>query len=251
MDVSLFQAAAGMNASSRWQEVIADNLAASQVPGFKSQDMSFSAVQSGFMGRPPGAVAMPSQRFVMPLAGASTNFQPGELHPTGVSTDLAVEGAGFFAVRTPEGTPAYTRDGEFHLSVQGQLATKQGLPVLGDNDLAIELDPQSVAPIVVAPTGEITQGGAAKGRVKVAEFKDTSVLTSTGTGYFVSNDPLIQPSASTTARVRQGFLENGNSSTLLEMGNLITALRYYEANQKVIQTEDERVNQLISSVSQV
>ena len=48
MNVSLFQAAAAMNANSRWQEVIAENLASSSVPGFKKQELSLAAVQADF-----------------------------------------------------------------------------------------------------------------------------------------------------------------------------------------------------------
>ena len=49
--------------------------------------------------------------------------------------------------------------------------------------------------------------------------------------------------------VQQGFLENANTSSMTEMGNLITAMRFFEANQKVIQTEDDRVGRLISDVA--
>ena len=248
MDISLYQAASGMNASSRWQEVIAENLAASQVPGFKRQDISFSAVQSGFLARAPGAAPGPSQRFVMPLAGSSTNFQAGELHSTGVSTDLAIEGAGFFEIQMPDGTRGYTRDGEFRIDAQGQLATKQGLPVLGESG-PVQLEAHSASPLVVAPTGEVSQGGIARGRLKIAEFNEPGALVASGSGYFVVADPNTQARTSGTATVHQGFLENSNTSSVLEMSNLISALRLYEANQKVAQMEDDRVGRLISDVA--
>ena len=93
MDLSVYQAAAGMNASSRWQEIIADNLAANQNAGFKRQEMSFSAVQAGYLNRAATAAQkLNSSRMVMPLASSGTNFQAGELRPTGISTDFAIEG---------------------------------------------------------------------------------------------------------------------------------------------------------------
>ena len=124
MDISLYQAASAMNASTHWQEVIADNLASGQIPGFKRQEMSFSAVQAGFLPHSPGSHQASAQRATMPQAGATTNFQPGELRPTGVGTDFALQGPGFFAVQMPDGTQGYTRDGEFQLNAQGQLTTK-------------------------------------------------------------------------------------------------------------------------------
>jgi flagellar basal body rod protein FlgG len=243
MDVSLYQAAAAMNASSRWQEVISDNLAASQIPGFKKQDLSFSAVQAGLMARTPAA----TQRFSMPLAGTSTNFQPGELRSTGVATDLAIEGPGFFQAQTSDGTLAYTRDGEFRMNTQGQLTTKQGSLVMGDAG-PIQLDVNNSTPISVANSGEVAQGKEVKGRIKVLEFSNPGALAATGTGMFVNTDPAAQPTASTTAAIRQSFLESGNTSSMAEMGNLITAMRLFEANQKVIQTEDDRVSRLITDV---
>ncbi len=248
MDVSLYQAASAMNASSRWQEIIAENLASSQVPGFKRQDVSFSGVAAGYVARAPGAVSGPAQRFQMPLAGANTNFQPGELRNTGVSTDLAIEGTGFFDVQMPDGTHGYTRDGEFRVDTQGQLATKHGLPVMGERG-PIQLDARSASPITVAANGEVSQDGVVRGRLKIAEFSDPRALVPSGGGCFVVADPAIEPSTPATATVHQGFLENSNTSPMLEMGNLITAMRFYEANQKVAQMEDDRVSRLINDVA--
>jgi len=248
MDVSLYQAASGMNASSRWQEIIADNLASSQMAGFKRQDVSFSGVQSGYLARGPGALPGPAQRFQMPLACSSINFKAGELRPTGVSTDLAVEGTGFFNVQLPDGTDGYTRDGEFHLDIQGQLLTKQGLPVMGEGG-PIQLDPRNASPITVAINGQISQAGATRVRLKIAEFNDPSALVPAGGGCFVVGDPATQPSTPASVTVHQGVLENSNTSTVLEMGNMITAMRFYEANQRVAQMEDDRIKHLISDVA--
>jgi flagellar basal-body rod protein FlgG len=248
MDVSLYQAASGMNASSRWQEIIAENLASSQIPGFKRQDVSFSGVQSGYLARAPGALSGPAQRFQMPLAASSTNFQPGELRNTGVSTDLAIEGTGFFEVQMPDGTHGYTRDGEFRVDLQGQLVNKQGLPVMGEGG-PIQLDPRTASPVTVAVNGQISQAGIVVGQLKIAEFNDTKALVPAGGGCFTVADPAIQPNTPAMVTVHQGYLESSNTSSVLEMGNLITAMRLYEANQKVAQMEDDRINHLIADVA--
>lgn len=247
MDPILYQAAAGMNASTRWQEIIADNLSAGQIPGFKKQDVAFSAVQAGFMVRAAGTSPSAAQRFTMPLAGTMTNFSAGELRPTGVATDLAVEGPGFFEVQMPDGSSSYTRDGEFRVNAKGQLTTKQGLPVMGRSG-PIQLDVNDTAPMSVSATGEVSQGSLLKGRLKVSVFSDPSALTPTGTGLFIAGDPSIEPVTTAKPTVRQGVLEGGNASPLTEMGDLLTAMRLYEANQKVIQMEDDRVGRLISDV---
>jgi flagellar basal body rod protein FlgG len=248
MDVSLYQAASGMNASSLWQEIIAENLASSQIPGFKRQDVSFSGVQSGYLARSSGASPGSAKRFQMPLAGSTVNFQAGELRSTGVSTDLAIEGTGFFNVQMPDKTDAYTRDGEFHVNTQGQLVNKQGLPVMGQAG-PIQLDAHNASPVTIAVNGEISQAGVVVGRVKVAEFDDPKGLVQVGGGCFVIGDPATVERAPATVTVHQGYLESSNTSPILEMGNMISAMRLYEANQKVAQMEDDRINHLITDVA--
>ena len=246
MDISLYQAAAAMNAGSRWQEVISDNLAANQIPGFKKQNLSFNAVQSGFMAGASGRAA--AKRATMPLSSTSTNFQPGELNPTGAPTDLAIQGRGFFEVELPDGTSGYTRDGRFRLTMKGDLVNSQGLAVMGQGG-PLKLDPNNHDPITISPQGEIAQGGQPIGRLKLTEFDNTAGLTPTGAGLFLDTNLAGQPRAATTSAVAQGFLEGANTSSMTEMGNLISAMRFYEANQKVIQSEDDRVGRLISDVA--
>jgi flagellar basal-body rod protein FlgF len=243
MDVSIYQAAAALNASSRWQEVISDNLAASQLPGYKKQNFSFNAVQAGYMTGTTG-----SKRASMPTAVTSTNFAAGELRPTGVSTDLGIEGPGYFQVQTSDGTMGYTRDGEFRLNTKGQLLTKHGFPVMGDNG-AVQVDPRNTSPLVITDAGAVMQGGEQKARIKLTEFANQAALTTTSAGLFLDPDLTAQASDATKSSVRQGFLENANVSSIVEMGSLITAMRFYEANQRTIQVEDERLSRLISDVA--
>ena len=133
MDVSLYSAAAAMNATERWQDLVADNLSSASVPARGSRKSVFRPCRPGW--RPPSPVR-PAARYVIPVAGATTNFSQGELKATGDKLDLALEGPGFFAVQMPDGSTAYTRDGEFQLNSQGQLTTKQGYPVIGNGRLA-------------------------------------------------------------------------------------------------------------------
>src|SRR6185503_104226 len=98
MNVSLYQAAAAMNATSRWQEMISDNLADSSVPGARKQDISFAAVEAGL---PSSRLGMNGDRFVIPAARPALNFQQGEINPTGIVTDFAIDGPGFFQVQMP------------------------------------------------------------------------------------------------------------------------------------------------------
>ena len=247
MNVSLFQAAAALNANTRWQESIAENLASSSIPGFKRQELSFAAIQAGLM---PPTAAHPSgslAHFALPVASVTTNFGTGEMKRTNVETDVAIEGPGFFEVQLPNGATAYTRDGEFQPNGQGQLATKQGYLVLGESG-PIQLDPSNGGPISISQTGEFNQGAETKGKLKVVDFNDPHLLTSIGGGLFLANNPNIQTAEVPSVNLRSGFLENANTSATGEMVNLISAMRQYEANQRIIQMQDDRMGRTISEL---
>jgi flagellar basal body rod protein FlgG len=244
MNVSLYQAAAAMNAQARWQELITNNLSAGAAPGFRKQDISFSAIQAGM---DPTAVNGSNQRYWIPTATAGTNFTPGELRATGNALDCAIEGPGFFEVQMADGSRAYTRDGEFQLNAQGQLVTKQGYPIMSDGG-PVQLDPNNPAPITISASGEVSQSDQVKGRIRVVEFSQPQSLTSLSGGYFRADPAVAQPITSPASSVRQGFLEASNASPTAEMASLITSMRLFEANQKVLQTQDDRMGRAIADL---
>jgi flagellar basal-body rod protein FlgF len=244
MNVSLYQAAAAMNAQARWQELITENLASGSVPGFRKQNVSFSAVAAGL---DPSALAPHQSRYAIPAAHASVDLDPGDLRATGNNLDFALEGPGFFEVKLPNGSRGYSRDGEFHVSAQGQLVTKQGYQVMSDNG-PIQFDPNIGGSITVSPNGDVSQGAEVKGRIRVAEFKEPQSLTSIGHGYFLADKPNTKPNPAITTNIRQGFLEGANTSPTAEMASLITAMRLFEANTRVLHMQDERMGRVISEL---
>lgn len=246
MNVSLYQAASALNASHRWQETIGDNLAATSVNGFKKQDISFSTVAAGLM---PGQSATGTERFGLTRAKSTVNFTNGELSFTGQKTDLAFEGPGFFEVQLPGGGTAYTRNGSFSIDSKGQLITKAGYPVMGTNG-PIMLDPrQSEEVLSVSREGEVMQGTESKGKLRMVDFNDPSRLTFTNGAYFIANDPKLVTSQVATPNLRQGFLEASNASPIQEMASLIMAMRMYEANQKVVHAQDDRMGKAITEIA--
>ena len=245
MNVSLFQAGAALNANSRWQEAIAENLASGAMPGYKKQQLSMSAVQAGLM--PGGLSAGQSpQMFVLPKATTTTNFSTGDMKATGVPTDAAIDGKGFFEVQLPGGTTGYTRDGAFEVNSRGELVTTEGFPVLGLGG-PIQLNPRDPSPISISANGDVSQGASSKGKLAVTEFNKPELLTQVSASYFTAQNTGLQTQAA-TSRVRQGYLEGSNSSTMLEMASLMTAMRGFEANQHVIQIQDDRLSRTISDL---
>jgi flagellar basal-body rod protein FlgF len=241
MNVSMYQAAAALHANVQWQEAIADNLASSSIPGFKKQELSFGAVESGIK---TGA----TQRASAPQSAIKTNFSSGELKFTGANTDVALEGKGFLQVQLPDGTTGYTRDGELRLSSTGQLITKQGYTVLGENG-PIQFDTNNTMSITISSSGEVSQGSELKGKLQAVEFENPEQLTQIGHGCFLANNANVKSSPSTTTTFHQGYVETANTSSTMEMVHLISSMRSYEANQRVIQMQDERMGKAITELS--
>lgn len=127
MNASLYQAAAALNANARWQELISQNIASGVIPGFKKREISIGAIAFGVMRNRDGTISPGT----LPHATAAINFRQGEMKVTDDKTDMALQGPGFFTIQLPDGTEAYTRDGEFRIDPFGQLVTKHGFPVLG------------------------------------------------------------------------------------------------------------------------
>src|SRR5580658_7839163 len=150
MDVSLYQAAAAMNATAQWQEMIAQNLTTSGISGGRKHDAVFADVQAGM--DPSSSFGSQSIYFI-PTASSVTNFQQGEIHASSNPMDFALEGPGYFNIQLPNGQTAYTRGGSFELNAKGQLVTNQGYTVLSDGG-PIKVNPNSSDSVTVSATGD-------------------------------------------------------------------------------------------------
>lgn len=246
MNISLFQAASALNANSRWQEAIAENMAASSVPGYKSQFVSFKAVEAGMMPT-SGVSATDRTAWSMPQGTTQTSFAQGEMRYTGAPTDIGIQGNGFFEVQKPDGSLAYTRDGEFKINPAGNLVTKHGYIVMGDSG-PIQLDHASSDPITVSSDGTVSQGANVRGTLKVVGFTKPEMLTPISGGLYVAKDPNLVIATSTPPTIRQFYLEQANTNTVTEMANMITVMRSSEANQRVIQMQDDRMGKAITEL---
>lgn len=244
MNVSLYQAAAAMNAHARVQDLIAQNLALAGVPAARRMETSFESVPAGFASGAPWA---PGNRFYIPRVSVGTNFSQGEITPSNSPTDLAIEGPAFFEVQLPDGTPAYTRRGQFRVDAQGYLVTYQGLRVMGNNG-PIQVDPKLADSITITPEGQVVQGQEVRGQLRLVEFDNPHALRSLPGGLFLAEDPALVPRQAAQSRVIQRARESSNISPLHEMASLLTTLRLFEASQRVLQAQDERMGRTIAEL---
>jgi flagellar basal-body rod protein FlgG len=224
MDRGLYIAASGMLAEMVRQEQIANELANSTTPGYKAD----RSAQSGFgelllsntrNGRSIGKVGLGVQ-----VDEIRTDLTPGPLHETGDPLDLAIEGDGYFAVRTPAGV-RYTRNGQFGASAAGALTDSFGNEVLGANGAPVRL--RNDGSVNAAEVGVFAVNGARK--------EGDSLFTGTAAG-------------AATGRVKAGALEESAVDPARSMVEMISSFRSLESDQKAIQTIDETLGEFAGQV---
>ncbi len=251
MDPALRAAATGMMAQQTRTEVIANNLANVNTTAFKRSrahfvDLLYQTVQGPTATAGTDANTLPAIQIGRGtrLAGVQRLHSQGALEQTDRSTDLAIEGEGFFQVQMNNGQLAYTRDGTFQLSDQGTLVTQEGLTVVPGVKF-----PRDVTNVSVSRGGivsVVTGSGSAPtevGRIELARFANPSGLTALGENLFqatgASGEPVTGfPEDDGMGHLLQGQLESSNVEIVQEMVDMISAMRAYEINSKAIKNSE-------------
>jgi len=198
-----------------------------------------------------------------------TAFTQGSLKQTENPFDLALEGEGFLSVLLPDGE-RYTRNGSFLLNDEGYLVTKHGEFVLGENG-PIQAKKNN---FVIDQDGVIYQNATYSGderrlvsleenewenlervdRLRIVDFKWPRYLKKMGNSFWRDTEesgPAEIAVGDSRPKVRQGFLESSNVNVVTEMVQMIEVQRTYEANQKMIQTQDSLLGRLINEALRV
>ncbi|MDD2708766.1 MAG: flagellar hook-basal body protein [Verrucomicrobiae bacterium] len=252
-----YQSASGMIAQMDNYRVIAENLAASTVNGYRKNNASFESYMNP---SPPqtgntdttsmlGDRLYPTQH---PVTRTVTDFSNGTVEQDYNPLHVALKGKGFFAIEIPDkqGT-VYTRDGAFSINAQNELVASNGWRVLGDDGSAIVL-PKPNLPVMIHETGDVAQAGQNIGKIKIANFKEPEKeLAWVGGNHFKPVNPEAKPETNdpSTYNLMQGYVEKSNVNVLQEMVSLVQATRLYEANQKILQAQDSSMDTVIRQVS--
>lgn len=267
---SLWTAASGMRAQQTNVDTIANNISNVNTAGYKTQEASFKSLlyqnlQSTSTNnagdqKPVAAEVGLGTR----VSAITSDFTQGKLTANDNPFYMAIEGKGFFQVRTPDGEIQYTRDGSFNISpiAQGNiLCTSDGYPVLDQYGNNIIL-PREYTATDLQVSDDGTLGFAGKdGNVNpimnngyevkfgLVQFNNPSGLSKTGGNNFsattASGDPIGENDNNNLvkSKVHQKYLEGSNVDVANEMVNLIVAQRAYEMNSKAIQATDDMMQQ--------
>ncbi|MGR3301208.1 MAG: flagellar basal-body rod protein FlgF [Candidatus Scalindua sp.] len=227
-------AASGLDAYANVQDVIARNLANANTIGFKKNIISFKTILSTVDG--------------VETSSLQTNYgvdqSNGNLTYTSNSLDIAIDGDGFFTLETDKGM-RYTRNGQFQLSIQGEIITNNGSKLMGQGG-PIRI-PKGGSEIVIDKEGVVKVDGTVIGKLIITNFTDLNRLVPTGNSMFTAPLEIVDGGGDAKFRVAQGYLERSNVNIVMEMVNMITNMRSYEASSNVIKTFSDLMARLISS----
>ena len=243
----LYTSATGMLAAQTQSEVVGDNVVNVKTPGYKEQRASNISFTPMLIQRLGGNH---SSEFI-PIGGMGTglgvdrltlsNVQ-GALETTNINTDLALTSPGYFVVQTPAGE-RYTRNGHFQRDANGRLQTPDGFAVLGRNGT---IGPLS-SDFSVGADGTIMDQGRNVDRLRVVEIPADALQREGQSLYSASQ----QVQGSESAQVLQGSIEASNVDLSGQMVQMMTVMKAYEANQKVIQTQDEMLGKAVNEVGKI
>ncbi len=230
MDSGYYAAFSGLLARSQALDSAASNLANANTTGFRAEREYFRGAIMG-----PDALSSELNKTVNDfgvLGGNSLDLGQGALARTGNPLDVAIEGAGFFAIQTgvagPEGI-RYTRDGAFQRSRDGRLITARGEAVLNGAAKPIAIPTGEIS---IGSDGVISVGGATVGSIGVFALPASTPLIPEGVNRYKS-DP-AKAVASKTATLHQGSLEGSNQDVIQGSLQLILVQRQAEMMQKAL-----------------
>jgi flagellar basal-body rod protein FlgG len=181
----------------------------------------------------------------IPEDGMKTVFDQGTIQKTGNALDLAIDGDGFFKVKTPSGI-RYTRAGNFVLSKNKVLTNAEGFPIMGGKK-EITLEGNQ---IVIEKDGAIKVDGNEIDKIALVTFSDLNLLEKEGHTLFRLMTPTAEKGVE-QSQTLQGYLEQSNVNTIEEMVKLIDSFRTYEACLKTIQSNDEMDGKAVNEVGRV
>jgi flagellar basal-body rod protein FlgF len=234
MDRLIYLAMNGARHALSRQASTSHNLANLSTDGFRAQYNTARA--AAVLG--PG---QPTRTFVVDST-VGTNFAPGPIDHTGRALDIAVEGRGWIAVQTPDGSEAYTRSGALEINANGQLQTRTGLNVLGDGGpIAIPPDTRisigrdgTVSTIPTAGVPNITN---AVGRIKLVDPAERELVRGDD-GLFRLSGRQPVPVAEDVV-LASGALERSNVNAVSAITDIISHARQFELQIRLVQTADQ------------
>lgn len=254
----LYTAWTGMANEQKRLDVISNNLANSATVGYKKEGVTSQSFDEQLTikikdkSEPlTGERIIGSMSLGVKVGEVYTDYSGGSLRETENTFDLAIDGNGFFqvAVTDREGQThlRYTRAGGFHMTSDGYVVNSEGNHLQGESgDVLV---PTDTGELLVDIDGSIYADGEYVDKISLFDFEEYDYLKKYGDVMYEPVDGATRKDA--TGLIRQGYTEQSNVNVVSEMVNMIAITRAYEANQKVIQTVDQTLDNAANSIGRV
>ncbi len=262
MHPALWISKTGLDAAQTDVAVVSNNLANASTVGFKKDRAIFEDLLYQNINQPGGRSSADTELPSGLMLGAGSKVvatqkahTQGNLLTTDNALDISIQGRGYFEILQPDGTIAYTRNGQFTLNDQGQMVTP-GAGFLLQPQITIPEDAQQ---ITISQDGQVSAtvrgqpDGQVLGQLNVSDFINPTGLQPIGQNLFletaVSGAPIQGiPGLQGLGTLAQGTLETSNVNVTEELVNLIESQRLYEMNSKVISSVDQMLGQVIQQL---
>lgn len=232
----------GMSANQGKIDIISNNIANSQTSGYKKLNVGFLDLYTDTLSRqsyPHNGDNLITGTGVR-ISEATRNLTQGALKETGISTDIAIDGEGYFRVIAKDGSYKYTRNGEFNLDASGKLVDNSGniLDINYNNGINLDNLNLSNGELTISNNGQVFLDKQNIGKIDLYAPQGDKDFTSVGDNLFSLNDG-AQVYIVDNPKLYQGYVEASNVSMETEMTDLIMAQRAFQFNSKAMQSTDE------------
>lgn len=251
----LYTAWTGLRNEERRMDVVTNNMANADTTGFKKIDatsQSFARqlavkiddnTEGPNIKRGLGGVALGTK-----IGETFYDMSQGGFRETGDVYNVAIGGSGFFTIRMTdkEGNDhiRYTRDGDFTVTKEGFLQTKDGDSVLDENGNPIQIPDANFVDVAISETGDIYANNNYIATIGLTDFESYDFLSSYGENMYEAVNGATRIPANAT--LTQGYLEMSNVNMVTEMVDMIAITRAYETNQKMVQTIDDILEKTVT-----
>ncbi|OIU67719.1 flagellar hook-basal body protein [Rossellomorea aquimaris] len=272
-----YTVASGMLAQQRKTEMLTNNMANANTPGYKADQASMRAFPEMLLERLDSAKIPTEKGMSVPfnqkvgklntgvyMQETTPNFLQGDLQETGRDADIAlingtmpidgdtgIQGSVFLTVEGADG-PRYTRNGNLTVNGNGFLTTNSGFFVLDENGSRIQLESDDFK---IGDNGEILVDDAEVARLGIGFSGNPNTMIKQGDGLFAMEVNAALPNAYEAEGVifstKQGFLERSNVDASRTMTDMMTAYRSFEANQKILQAYDRSMEKAANEIGRV
>ena len=278
---ALYSGVSGMRSHQTKMDVIGNNIANVNTNGYKTQRATFRDIYYQTISNPNspdttndrGGTNSSQVGYGAQIASVDTIHTLSGYAPTNKTTDLYINGDGYFIVQNPSGDKFYTRYGAFNFDSSGSLVDSNGNIVLGtlgatktlgatsksvgDVELLTINNYEDYKNITINADGTIT--GIEKssdtittlGQIAVATFQNPNALVLEGSSYYRESNntgtpELYEAGLGGSGAIVTGGLEMSNVDLANEFSEMIVTQRGFQANTKIISVVDQMLEELVN-----